>query len=113
MKKMILALSLMAMAQSTLAIEATSKTVVSSFVELAYSVAITSVTSEISISSVSDAHKTEALKILAEVQAYNQTGHISIFLGEKISIVKSIDQTLSDDESVDVILAASELILSN
>ena len=113
MKKMILALILAVMAQSTFALEATSKTVVSSVVELAFSVAITSVTSEIAISSVSNTHKKEALKIIAEVQDYNQTNYISFFLAEKISIVKSIDPLLSNDESVDILLSASELILSN
>lgn len=114
MKKMVLAVTLMVMAQSTFAFEATSKTVASLAVEVVFSTAITSVTSEISVFASSDAQKRrEARKIQAEVQDYNQSGYISLFLGEKISLVKTIDNTLSDNESVDVLVEASELILGN
>ncbi len=113
MKKMVLALTFLVMAQSTFALEATSKTTVSLAVEVVYSTAITSVTSEISVFSTSDAQRKEARKILADIQDYNQSGYITLFLGEKIAIVKNIDSSLSDDESVDVLLEASEFILSH
>jgi len=112
MKKMVLALTLMVVAQSTFALEASSKTTASIAVEVVFSTAITSVTSEISVFSISEARRKEARKILADVQDYNQTGHISLFLEEKISIVKNIDNSLSNDESVDVLLSAAEIILS-
>lgn len=113
MKKIILALTLVVMAQSTFAFDATSKIVGSLAVEVVFSTAITSVTSEISSFSMSDAKRKEAQKILVEIQDYNQTGHITLFLGEKISIIKSIDASLSNDDSVDVLIAVSEFILFN
>lgn len=113
MKKMVLAAALMVMAQSTLALEASSKTTASIAVEVVFSTAITSVTSEISVFSTSDVQRKDARKILADVQDYNQTGYITLFLGEKIAIIKDIDPSLSNDESVDVLLEASEFILAN
>lgn len=113
MKKVVLALALMVMAQSTFAFEATFKTTASLAVEVVFSTAITSVTSEISFFSISEQHRKEARKIIAEAQDYNQSGYITLFLGEKIAIIKSIDSSLSDDESVDLLLDASEIILSN
>lgn len=111
MKKTILTLILMSMAQSTFAIDTTSKTVVSLAVEVVFSTAITTGSSDILSFSASEARKLEARKVQAEVQDYSQTGHITIFLGEKISILQSMDSSLSLDESVDALLAASELIL--
>ena len=66
MKKIILALTLVVMAQSTFAFDATSKIVGSLAVEVVFSTAITSVTSEISSFSMSDAKRKEAQKILVE-----------------------------------------------
>lgn len=112
MSKKILTLALLAMTHSTFAFEASSQLVISSVQEVMFSTAITSITSEVSSYSVSDAQKREALKIQAEVQEYNQTGYITLFLSEKIAIVKDIDSSLSIDESVDVLIAVTESILS-
>lgn len=111
MKKYILVFILVIMAQSTFAIEPTSQTIGSVTREALYSTAITSVTSEISSFSLLDVQKQEAQKIQSEVQDYNQTGEISLFLGEKMSIINQIDPTLSNDEIVDVLLETSEVIL--
>jgi hypothetical protein len=113
MKKKILAFTLAIMAKSAFAFDATSKTISSLAVEVVFSTAISSVTSEISSFAVSDLQKKEARRIQAEVQDYNQTGAITLFLGEKISILQNIDSSLSNDESVDVLVAASEFILSH
>ena len=111
MYKILLALSMVVSTQSAFAIKATAQTFGSLAQESLYSTAMTSVTSEISSYSLSETRKKDALKIQTEVQVYNQTGEITSFLGEKMSIINKLDSTLSDDEIVDVLLAASELIL--
>ena len=112
MKKLLLLLTMIIMAQSTYAFETTVKTVSSVAVEVVFSTAIISGTSEISLFSISQAKNKEAQRIVLEVQDYIQTGHINLFLGQKLSIIQDLDKTLSTDEAIDVLINASELILS-
>ena len=112
MKNLIVIFIAAFIAQKSFAFDTTYKTTVSLAVEVVFSTAIISGTSEISLYSISDAQKVEALKIQSEVQDYFQSGHINLFIGEKISSIKEINSKLSDDESIDILLAASEVILS-
>ena len=100
------------MNQSTFAFDSISQTTVSLSNEVVFSTAIIFGTSEISFFSLSDSKKIEAQKIQLEVQDYLQTGYINSFLGEKIARIQEIDPNLSNDESVDILIELSELILS-
>lgn len=52
-----------------------------------------------------------AKQIQNDVQDYNQTGEASPFLAERILFVQSVNADLSEQESVDVLLIASETVL--
>ena len=112
MKKIVLTLIVAFISQASFAIDTTYKTTVSLAAEVVFSTAIIFGTSEISLYSLSEVQKIEALKIQTEVQDYFQSGHINLFLGEKISIIQEIDPNLSKDELIDILLDASEVILS-
>ncbi len=113
MKKTILTAALLVISQSTFAFEATSKTMASASMEIFFSTAISAVTSEISSFSASEAKKNDARKILREVEEYNQTGSMTTFIAAKINIIHSLDNTLSVDESIDVLIEISESVLAN
>lgn len=112
MKILILSLALTLMNQTAFAFDSVSKTTVSLGNEIIFSTAIIFGTTEISLFSLSEAQKIEAKKIQYEAQEYFQTGHMNLFLGEKISRVQEVDPKLSNDESVDILLEASEFVLS-
>jgi hypothetical protein len=112
MKKMtalfLLTLSLNAFSYST------TQAVAYTLAETIYVTALTVATSEVStnLTSAETLRKEEANKIQQHVQAYFQSGEISVFLAEKINQVSKIDSTLSIDESVDALVEASNIILS-
>jgi ABC-type sugar transport system ATPase subunit len=60
----------------------------------------------------SNAHrKAEAQRIQNDIQAFSQTGVLSVYLSEKINMVNAIDADLSQEEAVDVLVLASNRIL--
>jgi hypothetical protein len=80
---------------------------------LAYTGALTVATSEASSISVSKRNqKAEALRIQKEAQEYFQTGETSIYLESKIELAKELNSNLSVNESVDLLLAAANIILT-
>lgn len=113
MKKTILTTAFLVISQNTFAFEATSKTMASASMEIFFSTAISAVTSEISSFSASEARKNDARKILREVEEYNQTGSMTSFIAEKINIIHSLDNSLSVDDSIDVLIEISESVLTN
>lgn len=112
MKKIVLTTALLILSHTTFAFEASSKTLASTSAEILFTTAVTLVGSEASSFSTSKAQKTEARKVLAEIQEYNQTGSMTAFIAEKVAIIQSLDSNLSIDESVDVLIEASEMILA-
>lgn len=112
MKKMILSMALLAIANSAFAFEATTKTLASATVESIFSTAMSSITLEISSFSTIEAQKVEARKILKDIQEYNQTSAMTLFVAGKISIIQNLDQSLSIEESVDVLIEVCETILA-
>ncbi len=56
--------------------------------------------------------KIEAQMVQNDIQDYAQTGAISVYLASKIEIVRSVNAELSVDESIDVLVAATESILN-
>jgi hypothetical protein len=112
MNKIVLAAALLTMAHTAFAFDATSETMASISEEIFFTTAITSVGSEATSFSTSEAKKAEARKILNDIQEYNLTGSITALIAEKIAIVHSLDKDLSVDESVDFLIEASEAILA-
>lgn len=55
--------------------------------------------------------KAVAKQIQNDVQDYNQTGVVSVFLADKIAMVQSENADMSEQDSVDVLLLASDLLL--
>jgi hypothetical protein len=53
-----------------------------------------------------------AKQIQNDAQDYNQVGYVSPMLAERIAFVQSVNPELSEQESVDVLLIASESILN-
>lgn len=112
MKKLIIALSIATMSQASFAFDASRDLTVIAVAEIIVSTAVTVVTSEAMTISTSQREKLEAQKIQMEVQEYNQSGLVSPFLANKIGILKSMDSSLSTEESVDLLVEASALILN-
>lgn len=87
---------------------------------LAYTLAQTIYTSALgvatteasSLATSSKNQKAEALRIQSEVQQFYQTGIASLYLENKINIAKGLDSTLSEEESVDLLVEASRIILA-
>lgn len=111
MKKLMIALTIAASAQAAFAFDATTQITAITAAEIILSTAVTVATSE-AVTISSELQKREAQKVLNEVQDYNQTGAISVYLENKIEALQAMDNNLSVDESVDLLISASELILS-
>ncbi|MEA9358143.1 hypothetical protein SHI21_18055 [Bacteriovorax sp. PP10] len=112
MNKIVLTAALLTITHMAFAFDATSETMASISEEIFFTTAITSVGSEATSFSTSDVQKIEARKILNEIQEYNQTGSITVLVAEKIAIIQSKDNSLSIDESVDVLIKTAEIILA-
>lgn len=112
MKKLMILVALLVNIQSAFSFEATAKTMASVSVEIIFSTAISSITFEISSFSTIQSQKIEAQKVLREVQEYNQSGVVTNLVASKISIIQTLDDSLSIDESIDVLIHASEIILA-
>nr|BDT28330.1 hypothetical protein BHI3_17960 [Bacteriovorax sp. HI3] len=112
MKKLMVALSIAAMSQASFAFDATSQVTAITAAEIILSTAVTVATSEAASISTSEGQKREAQKVLMEVQEYYQSGSVSVYLENKIEALKSLDESLSVDESVDLLTEASQLILT-
>lgn len=112
MKKLILLAALLSIsAQNSHALESSSDMVGFTFAELVVVTASTiGSTQALTIST--NVRRMEAQKVQIDVQAYNQSGAMTPFLGEKISTLMKYDSSLSIEESVDELLAASENILA-
>lgn len=52
-----------------------------------------------------------AKQIQNDIQDYNQTGEVSPLLAERITMVQSVNAELSQEESIDVLLLATDEIL--
>lgn len=77
-----------------------------------YTAALGVATSEASsMATSSKTLKADAQRIQNEAQIYLQSGKTTLFLESQIQLAKDLDSTLSDDEAVDLLLQASNLIL--
>lgn len=83
------------------------------FAETIYISAITGASAEVSSNITSSKQlKAEALKLQNEIQNYFQSGEISPFLNNKITLANTVAESLSQDEVIDVLLESTTLILN-
>jgi len=86
---------------------------------LAYSLAQTIYTAALGVATTeatslvisSKNQKAEALRIQNDAQSYYQSRSATLFLESKIQLARELDSSLSDDESVDLLVEASKIIL--
>ncbi len=113
MKKLLILAFTTILSTNTFALDIATNSLAYTLAETIYSAAVGVATSEAS-SLVTSAgqQKAEALKIQNEAQNYYQSGIASLYLESKIQIAKNLDSSLSDEESVDLLVEASQIILS-
>lgn len=112
-KLLILAFASVLSTQNSYAIEAGTNALAYTLAQTIYTAALGVATTEASGLAISSkSQKAEALRIQNEAQNYYQTGSSSIYLESKIQLAKELDSKLSDDEAVDLLVSASEIILS-
>ncbi|MGZ3787219.1 MAG: hypothetical protein ACXVLQ_01780 [Bacteriovorax sp.] len=112
-KLLILAFASILSGNNTYALEAGTNALAYTLAQTIYSTAIGVATSEAtSLAISSGSQKAEALRIQNEAQNYFQSGKTSIYLESKIQLAKELNPRLSDDESIDLLLEASKIILS-
>ena len=112
-KLLILASALFITGHNSYALEAGTNALAYTLAQTIYTTALGVATTEATSLAISSKNqKAEAQRIQNEAQNYLQTGVASIFLESKIHLAKELDSSLSDDESVDLLIAASDIILS-
>lgn len=114
MKKiLIIAFASILTTSSSHAIEATTDVLAYTLAQTIYTAAIGMASVEATSLSTSQRNqKAEALRIQNEAQAYFQTGIATIYLESKIQIAQNLNNKLSEEESVDLLLEASRIILN-
>jgi hypothetical protein len=81
--------------------------------EVLYVGALTAASSEVSSRVTSSADKKQAAMLLQnEILSYYQSGKISPYLQYRIDFVKTIDSTISLNESIDALLSSTEIVLN-
>lgn len=114
MKKTIIACSLTLMANGAFASGLSEQTLLNSTVQTVANVIAGVIVASSQASSVAttENRKMEAQMIQNDLQEYAQNGTMSVYLASKVDVVKSINPELSVEESIDVLILATESILN-
>ncbi|MFA6238596.1 MAG: hypothetical protein WC635_14780 [Bacteriovorax sp.] len=113
MKKIIILVLATILSTRTFALDKVTNTLAWTLANTVFSTALLEASSEAtSIALSSTAQKKEALRLQNEAQSYYQSGIASLYLQNKIQVAKDLDSSLSDDESVDLLVEASQIILA-
>lgn len=113
MKKLIIFAIASLLSSNTHALEASTDALAYTLAQTIYTAAVGMASTEaISISTTHGSQKAEALRIQNEAQNYYQNGVASIYLESKIQIAQELNNSLSEEESVDLLLQASSIILA-
>jgi hypothetical protein len=110
MKKLII-ITLLTLSAQSFASYTVSNLLAYTIAEAIYSTALPVATSG-ATTAMTEAQKQEALQVQNDVQEFNQSGVMSISLMNKIEIAKQIDASLSLNESLDALVAASNIVLN-
>ncbi|MBC7538284.1 MAG: hypothetical protein H7281_05660 [Bacteriovorax sp.] len=113
MKKLLILVFASVLSSNTYALDIGTNALAYTLAQTIFSGALTVATTEAgTISVTKKQQKAEALRIQREAQDYFQKGVASIYLESKIEMTKELDSKLSDSESVDLLLEASQIILA-
>lgn len=112
MKKLLILALTTIISSNTYAIDIATNSLAYTLAQTIYSAAIGVATSEVSSLATSDTQqKEEAIRIQNEAQNYYQSGIASLYLESKIQMAKNLDSSLSEEESVDLLVEASHIVL--
>ncbi len=114
MKRLIiLAIATVISTQNSYAIDSATNGLAYTLAQTIYTAALGMATTEATgLSTSGKALKEEALRIQSEAQNYYQNRYASIYLESKMQLARDLNPKLSDDESVDLLVEASKIILS-
>jgi hypothetical protein len=111
-KLLILVIASILSTNNSYALEVGTNALAYTLAQTIYTAALGVATTEASSLSISSRNqKADALRIQHDAQNYYQSGITSLFLESKIQLAKELDSKLSDDESVDLLVEASKIIL--
>lgn len=113
MKKMIVISALSLMTSTAFASNFSEQTLVNSTVQTVANVIadMIMVTSRATSIATTENRKIEAQMIQNDIQDYAQNGTMSVYLASKIQMVNEVNADLSIEESIDVLILASESLL--
>lgn len=113
MKKLIILAMATLISGRSFALEAGTNALAYTLAQTIYTAALGLATTEAtSLATSSKNQKAEAVRIQNEAQMYIQSGKTTLFLESKIQVAKDLDASLSDDEAVDLLIEASNIILN-
>lgn len=112
MKKLFILAFATILSSNTYAIDLATNTLAYTLANSLYTTAMGVATSEATSIALSKNQKAEALRIQNEAQNYYQTGIASLYLNSKIQIAQELNSSLSEEESVDLLVEASQIILN-
>lgn len=100
------------LSSNTYALETATNSLAYTLANTLYTTAAGIMTTEASTLAISSKNqKAEARKIQNDAQNYYMSGMASIFLESKIQIAKELQAGLSEEEAVDLLVEASQIIL--
>lgn len=112
MKKLFILAFATILSSNTYAIDLATNSLAYSLANTLYTTAMGVATSEATSIALSKNQKAEALRIQNEAQNYYQSGIASLYLNSKIQIAQELNSSLSEEESVDLLVEASQIILN-
>lgn len=112
MKKLFILAFATILSSNTYAVDLTTNTLAYTLANSLYTTAMGVATSEATSIALSKNQKAEALRVQNEAQNYYQTGIASLYLNSKIQIAQELNSSLSEEESVDLLVEASQIILN-
>lgn len=112
MKKLFILAFATILSSNTYAVDLATNTLAYTLANSLYTTAMGVATSEATSIALSKNQKAEALRIQNEAQNYYQTGIASLYLNSKIQIAQELNSSLSEEESVDLLVEASQIILN-
>lgn len=112
MKKLFILAFATILSTNTYALDYSTNTLAYTLANTLYTTAMGIATSEATSIALSKNQKIDALKIQNEAQNFYQSGIASLYLESKIQIAKELNSSLSTEESVDLLVEASQIILA-
>lgn len=113
MKKLLVLAFASILSSNTYSLEFGTNTLAFTLADTIYATALTGATTEASGRALTKKEKKAlALRIQKEAQDFFQTGIPSIYLESNIKIAKELDTTLSEEESVDLLIEASNILMA-